>query len=547
MTTNQDIFEEATTAGWVRRRFDSWRRQNHSVTLIRDKHPSLPLILGLALTAGIAAAQTVEMDRAPLAVAAGGQISVKWKTAREAGVAIQVLDAAGRPLRTIDAGRMAAGEHTTMIDGKTLSPGRYTLRVGIDPTVSADLTFGVKGMLGVLSKKVMFKGDRKITLDVRGANPAGVTVKVEGEEWAQVKDPATTGNNYVFDAATGTVELNAAAPLDEGAEIAVTYPAGNVFENPWSVRAAPDGSLYIGDLKAAPGKSLLYKVDASGKPVAGFGVAGILELAARDLAVDKDGTIYVVTGEHHVAVRGPKGENKYAVAGYINPYRTGEHLYEGGYWNVSIALNADKRMVIVTGNNSNVMYDATKPNFDGYLAIQNLKEGAINPPVYGRAMGPCVAMTGDVYYATTCWNSLVKYHFDAAKKQFSTVWSTPVREDGQMPTGADNLFHGLGVELDGSGLIYVADRVNHRIQIFFDAGDTYKHVGSIGSIGTDVAKGQMMAPHALSFSPDGKSLYVADDGVFYLLAQSFFVKGLARVTKLKLGFQEVIELPLEVK
>jgi len=502
---------------------------------------------GVMLMVGFASAQTVEMERAPLAMAAGGSLRVPWKVSREAGVAIQVLDASGRPVHTIDAGRMTAGEHVTTIDGTTLPPGNYTLRVGIDPAAGADLSFGVNGMLGARSETVMFRGDRTIALGAGGADPGGVTVKVEGEEWTRTDDLSVPGSNYVFDAATGTIELNAAVPLYEGAEIAVTYPAGLRFENPWSVRTAPDGSLYIGDCKAAPRPRLLYKVDPSGKPVEDFGTGGILELAAGDMAVDKDGMLYVVTGGHHVTVCDPNGEIQYAVAGYINPYRTGEHLYEGGYWNVSLALNEDKRAVIITGNNSALIYDVTQPNFDGYIAIQTLKEGAINPPVYGKGWGPCVVATGDVFYQTTCWNSLVKYRFDAATKQFSTVWSTPVREDVTQPTGADNLFHGLGVEIDGSGLIYVADRVNHRIQIFFDAGDTWKHVGSIGSVGTDVAQAQMMAPHAVSLSPDGRFLYVADDGWFYPITQSVFVKGLARVTKLQLGFQESIERPLEVK
>jgi len=75
----------------------------------------------------------------------------------------------------------------------------------------------------------------------------------------------------------------------------------------------------------------------------------------------------------------------------------------------------------------------------------------------------------------------------------------------------------------------------------------YKHVGSIGSEGAAVEKCQLMAPHALTLSPDGKSLYIADDGIFIKFGNNPVVTGASRVVKWKLGAEEVVETKLTVK
>ena len=510
-----------------------------------------PCVLWYLLAAGIAAAQTVEIDRQPITVTTSTETNVRWKVVREAGVVLQVVDASGRARRTIEAGRLAPGEYHARVDGQGLAAGQYRLRVGVNPRAEADLSFGVNGMLGVLSKKVMFRGERKIDLGATGADPQQVTVKVDGEDWARVDSLTVAGSNFVFSSTTGAIELNPAVPLAEGAEIAATYPAGLLLENPWEVQTAPDGSVCIGDAlgpvdsfykRAKLRTDRIYKVDAAGKPVTSFGANGVLETRMSDLAVGRDGNVYV-SRDHHVVVFGPRGDPKYIVAGYIDPYRPGAHAYEGGYWIRSIALDDAGTMLIVNGNGSNLIYDPSKTNFDGFVAMQTSREGAMWPPIYGMNWGPCAAIQGSCFYTTTQWSSLVKYRFDREKKQFATVWATPVYEPGYEahPSVPGSLRHAMGIVLDGSGLIYVADHTNHRVQVFFDAGETYKFVASLGAVN------QMQAPHAVALAPDGQSLYVADDGAFYPLTENLFVKGLSRVTKLKLGFQETIEVPMEVK
>jgi DNA-binding beta-propeller fold protein YncE len=144
----------------------------------------------------------------------------------------------------------------------------------------------------------------------------------------------------------------------------------------------------------------------------------------------------------------------------------------------------------------------------------------------------------------------VKFHLDIAAKKVSPVWNTPYQDptgQTEISSAPGTLWHGMGVRADGTGLIYVANRNNHRIEIFFDAGISYKYVANIGSKGEDAKQCQMMAPHALALSPDKKALYVADDGIFIKHGKEPVNKGLARVTKVKLGFEETLEVPLVVK
>ena len=248
-------------------------------------------------------------------------------------------------------------------------------------------------MLGVCSGTTMFRGERRIPLNAKGAESKWVSVRVEGEAWKRATEFTGSETSFIFDPATGTVNLNPSAPLYDGAEIAVTWPAGVLLENPWVVRAAPDGSVYIGDnlaavdgawLRPSTRQGVIYKVDASGKPVTDFGTAGALATYVSDIAVGKDGALYLATGAHHVTALTPKGESKYTVAGYAEPSRPGVHTYEGGYNIVSIALNTDGLMVMINGNGTYVLYDAAKPGFDGFVAYQTAKEGACYPAVYGR-------------------------------------------------------------------------------------------------------------------------------------------------------------------
>lgn len=522
----------------------------------------LVILILAALWALAGWAQSVNMDTKPLTIApgaaVGNKVRIKWQVVKPAGVLVQVFDAAGRCVRTLDAGEMAPGDYSVIYDGKDgkgklLPAGDYTVRVGVTPKAAADLAFGAGGMLGQATRTLIFKDVRKFDLGVKGLNPKAVTLKVDGEAWDQEEDFGLAGDNYKVDAAAGTLEINPTAELDKGAEIAVSFAQGLPLENPWAIKAAPDGSLYICDRlygldqanqKPKPRPDVLYKIDASGKPAAAFGRDGAQVMECQDVAVDADGKVYALGEYHAVAVLDPTGKRLYNVAGFNGNYEKGKP--HGAYWPRGIALTGDGRLVIMNIDQTVSLFDAAKSDLEGWIASQN---GIRYPPVMWQYLSPCIAAQGDDFYETTAYQGIVKYHFDPNTKEFSTVWEMPIVDPGPdiKPNGPAQLWHAMGLTLDGTGLIYVADRTNHRVQIFFDAGATYKHVGSIGSEGAAVDKCQLVAPHAVALSPDGKSLYVAEDGIFVKFGNGPVVTGSSRVVKWTLGVEEKVETKLSVK
>jgi len=80
---------------------------------------------------------------------------------------------------------------------------------------------------------------------------------------------------------------------------------------------------------------------------------------------------------------------------------------------------------------------------------------------------------------------------------FVTSWGSNVRGNGEFKKP-------LGIVADSSGLVYVADSRNNRIQVFNASGTFITAWGSFGS-----GNGEFNLPSDVALSPDG-NLYVAD-------------------------------------
>ena len=77
---------------------------------------------------------------------------------------------------------------------------------------------------------------------------------------------------------------------------------------------------------------------------------------------------------------------------------------------------------------------------------------------------------------------------------------------GSMGNGDGQFNDPKGIEIDGSGLIYVTDSGNHRVQVFSSGRDYMTQFGSMGS-----GNGQFNDPNGIAFDADG-NVYIVDSG-----------------------------------
>ncbi len=116
---------------------------------------------------------------------------------------------------------------------------------------------------------------------------------------------------------------------------------------------------------------------------------------------------------------------------------------------------------------------------------------------FGTTMGVAVDGAGNFFVSRYPGIDGAVWAFSAAGA-FMTGWGTSGSGDGQF----SNYPGQLGI--DASGLIYVADRNNNRIQVFTADGTFLQKWGEFGS-----ALGQLYYPSALGFDSAG-DIFVAD-------------------------------------
>ena len=76
---------------------------------------------------------------------------------------------------------------------------------------------------------------------------------------------------------------------------------------------------------------------------------------------------------------------------------------------------------------------------------------------------------------------------------------------GQEGSGVDDFNEPGGLTLNSDGELYALDVMNSRVKVYSPSGDVLRTFGQNG-----VGPGEFIAPMALDFSPDGKTLYIVD-------------------------------------
>jgi PKD repeat protein/sugar lactone lactonase YvrE len=270
---------------------------------------------------------------------------------------------------------------------------------------------------------------------------------------------------------------------------------------------AQGNSIWIGELM---GRRAL-KYDADGGNLAVIGRAGWVDnpgfaiQSVFDVAADSSGNIWVVDGQaHHVLQFDPAGN---LVKELGHAWQEGSANDRFGSPN-SIAFDSQGNIYVSdgsdwwTGDVGNQRIQVFNP--DGsykYTLGTTGSSGTGNYQFHGPAH---IAIYNDSLYVADRGNHRVQVYQISFSPAFAVTYVATMGQTGV--AGSDNAHFNnpSGVAVDAS-YIYVADTFNHRVQVFNRT--TRQYVATIGTYGS--ANGQFDQPYDVAVGGSGY-LYVAD-------------------------------------
>lgn len=261
--------------------------------------------------------------------------------------------------------------------------------------------------------------------------PLGVAVSADGQ-WLYATDRDGDRVVHVYDRAG--VEVGRLAP-PANADVA--------FE-PLHLALAPDGGLYVSDLEN--GAVHEFAPDGSYRGALrphGLASGGWFPVA---LAVDGQGNLYVTEfspGQHQVLVVDSAG--KVATAAGREGKGEGELSFPGG-----LAVAANGQVYVSDSNNGRLQL--LDPKSGGLVVAKEFK---------GLSLPRGLAVAGDrLYLVDTVGQSVLAYALaDGGETRFLYRLGEEGLADGQFR-------YPEAVAADRTGRVYVADRVNNRVQVF---------------------------------------------------------------------------------
>ncbi len=312
----------------------------------------------------------------------------------------------------------------------------------------------------------------------------------------------------------------------------------NTFISPRNVRVDKKGNVYVLDY----GAGIIYKFGPDGSPANDIGGKNKIEGKSspywNNIAVDEEGRIYATPRRHIVEVYdGKTGAQIYYVGGFFGSDVGWEKTKGGLGWPDWVGLNADYRLYAsCPGYTYWAAFDRRKQGMEG--GLWRSKGGA--PGESGDTDGKRAIYLANAYYTNR--NGITKWIDKDTSVEIAYGFNSYM--DPEKKT-RETMVNTWGVAFDGEYGIYLVQRDPVRIVKIADNGFGFDFVKKFGSPGNDAAKIEFMAPKDAAVSPDGKYLYVIEDGE--PISKTNTTPGLARLVRYKITYKEEKEISIEVK
>lgn len=310
----------------------------------------------------------------------------------------------------------------------------------------------------------------------------------------------------------------------------------DVFVSPRNVRVDKKGNVYVLDY----GAGIIYKFNPDGSPA--NDIKGKNKILAPDspywlnIAID-NGRIYA-SYNHYVLVYDAKtGEKKYSIGGFHDNDVEWKEKKGGLGLPNWVGINSDYRLYV------------SCPRYTYFAAFDRRKrekEGGL-----WRSKGGAPGESGDtdgkkaIYLAHANYrnrNGITKW---IDKDTYVEIAYSISEINDPIKNKKEPMVNVYGVAFDGEYGIYIVQRDPVRIIKISDNGFGFDFVKQFGSPGEDASKIEFLAPRDAVVSPDGRFLYVIEDGE--PISKTNTTPGLARLVKYKITYEYEKEIVVDVK